>query len=345
MQDFFRKGYELLSEGRDFVYSAVIYKSGSVPSGVGARMIVLEDSIIGTIGGGGVEGDVIRIAREQTMKDRQTRILSYDLEGKDAAVSDFICGGKTKMLVYYVSSQDETMKKIFEKALEAERESKGAYLVYALDENEGAEHLCRIILSVENEGYIGEFEDSEHVKKDMLTNPARLAIQGEAESGKLYIVDRLTPGGNMIILGGGHVSKEVAKLAVGLDFVVTVVEDREEYITEERFPGCSRVLIDSFDDIPDIKTNSNTYILVITRGHVCDRQGLEWGLKQNYRYLGMIGSKKKRDLLYDNLRAKGALDEELQRVHCPIGLQIGAKTPAEIAVSVMAEIIALKYAD
>ena len=134
------------------------------------------------------------------------------------------------------------------------------------------------------------------------------------------------------------------RLASALDFDVHVYDDRAEYANSERFPGCSVHVIKSFTDLSGIDTDDSCYVLIITRGHANDRTVLEWAINRDLKYLGMIGSLTKRDALYERLISEGkTTSERLKTVKCPIGLSIGAETPAEIAVSIMAEVIAVRH--
>ncbi|MBP5159951.1 MAG: XdhC family protein, partial [Lachnospiraceae bacterium] len=197
--------------------------------------------------------------------------------------------------------------------------------------------------TIEGEGLYGKFEGSEEVKREMAENPLRLSLHSESDKNRRYILDRLGTCGTMYIFGGGHVSLEVAELAKRLDFNVTVIDDREEYANAKRFPGCRTMVVDSYTDIPDLKIGLGTYILIITRGHAGDFEALKWALKGDPFYVGMIGSRKKRDIIFGKLRELGYAEDKITAVHSPVGLTIGAKTPAEIAVSIMAEVIKCRY--
>jgi xanthine dehydrogenase accessory factor len=129
---------------------------------------------------------------------------------------------------------------------------------------------------------------------------------------------------------------------VGLGFWTVVFDDRAEYANEQRFPGCEIVVLDDFRRLPELAVGDNTYILIITRGHAHDKTVLRWALGKDAKYLGMIGSRTKRDATYNSLEKEGFSMEKMRDVACPIGLPIGARTPAEIAVSIMAEVIQVR---
>jgi len=146
------------------------------------------------------------------------------------------------------------------------------------------------------------------------------------------------------IFGGGHVAYALEPVLRHVDFRTVVIDDREEYANPERYPHADRtIVVDSFDDaFADIETDEDSYIIIVTRGHRGDLQVLRESLKQEYAYLGMIGSKRKNALLYETLMKEGVSEEKLAEVHAPIGLKIGSETPEEIAISIVAEIIQVR---
>lgn len=149
--------------------------------------------------------------------------------------------------------------------------------------------------------------------------------------------------GKLLIVGGGHVGQKVGQLAADVDFDVTVVDDRAEYVTEERFPGANRRIAGQIDDVlPQLVVDEDTFCIVVTRGHNHDEQALALLVNRPSRYLGMIGSRRKIKLIFDDLRRQGVSDEALARVHAPLGLEIGSQTVPEIAISIVAELIACR---
>lgn len=146
---------------------------------------------------------------------------------------------------------------------------------------------------------------------------------------------------DLFICGGGHVSCELVKMASCLDFKVKVMDDREEFANSERFPMADEVICDSFENLEKYLLKDG-YYAVVTRGHKDDLNCVRTILKHPYQYLGMIGSKSKIKTTYENLKKEGVSQEELDTIYAPIGLKIGARTPAEIAVSILGEIIQVK---
>lgn len=147
----------------------------------------------------------------------------------------------------------------------------------------------------------------------------------------------------LVICGGGHVAMQVAKIARMLDFYVQVIDDREEFANVEHFPEADEICCHRYEDVAEIfPKESNAYYVVVTRGHAGDRVCVEQILKRSYAYLGMIGSRTKVAKTFEMLLEEGFAQEAVETIHAPIGLAIRAQTPAEIAVSIMAEIIACK---
>ena len=146
------------------------------------------------------------------------------------------------------------------------------------------------------------------------------------------------PQPKLFICGGGHVAKEVAALAAHLDFSVTVMDDRADLANRDRFPTVEQVICDSFENLQQYLEPDACYV-VVTPDHKADLQCVRTILPTSYRYLGMIGSRKKVAATFENLRLAGFAEEQIQTVFAPIGLPIGAVTPAEIAVSILAQVI------
>ena len=156
-------------------------------------------------------------------------------------------------------------------------------------------------------------------------------------------LEPIKPFPTLIVFGGGHISFFIAKLGKMLDFRVIILDDRPEFANPERFPEADETICEDLATVMNkLEINSSSYIVIITRGHQNDEQVLQWAAKTNAGYLGMIGSKRKIKTSYAYLKTKGITQEQLDRVHSPIGLAIGAETPEEIAVAIMAEIIQIR---
>jgi xanthine dehydrogenase accessory factor len=147
----------------------------------------------------------------------------------------------------------------------------------------------------------------------------------------------------LYIIGAGHCGRALAEFAVKADFQVTVIDNRQDLLQADAFPAQCRLVYNDYNNIEEsIPFNSHIYIVIMTYGHVHDRQVLEQCLSRPFHYLGMIGSKKKVEETLQKVKANGFSDEEIRKVNAPIGLPIGSHTPVEIAVSILAELISIR---
>ena len=162
---------------------------------------------------------------------------------------------------------------------------------------------------------------------------------------KVYI-EPIIPAPVLYIFGGGHISFSLVRIGKLLGFRLVVIDDREEYANQERFPEADKIIADDYSNaFSHIPVDRFSYMVIVTRGHVYDQTVLEWAITTDAKYIGMIGSRRKIKTVYDNLIAKGVKEDTFKRVHAPIGLDINAETPEEIAVSIMAEIIKVHRSD
>ena len=156
-------------------------------------------------------------------------------------------------------------------------------------------------------------------------------------------IEPVLPPASLYIFGAGHVSVSLYKVARNAGFDVTVIDDREAYANRERFPEASEVIAEDFDQATARLTpNESSYIVIVTRGHRDDMRVLRWAVRTQARYIGMIGSKRKTIAIFRELTNEGIPAELFERAHAPVGLDIGAVTPEEIAVAIPAELIAVR---
>ena len=159
---------------------------------------------------------------------------------------------------------------------------------------------------------------------------------------EIYI-EPVLPAAHLYLFGAGHVALQVFRVASIAGFDVTVVDDREQYANRERFPGARDLYAEDFERAcAQLSPSEADYIVIATRGHKDDMRVLRWAVETSTRYVGMIGSERKWLAIAKELRREGVSEEKLERVHSPVGLDIGAITPEEIAVSIVAEMIAVR---
>lgn len=159
--------------------------------------------------------------------------------------------------------------------------------------------------------------------------------------GKIEIfIEPILPTPTMVIFGAGHIATQVSKIATIAGFKTTIVDNRPVYANAERFPEAEMIYSETFEQaFEEIIPNENTYLIIVTRGHQEDQNVLRWAVQTNARYIGMIGSKRKIRSITQQLESEGISRERLERVFMPIGLDIGAVLPEEIAVAIVAEAI------
>ncbi len=305
MQSIWQEAVDILAGGESFVLAAIVNRQGSAPGVVGSVMLVKQDgSILGSVGGGAMEAKAQETAKELFAASGGWRIVKVDLAGKDAAEAGMVCGGKAEIFLDLVTRSDLPT---FEVARGCDAENGRGYLVYTLDGD------ARSVT----------FADAVDPDADG-DNVIRIPMRGN---------------GTLFIFGGGHVGLETARIADMVGFKTVVLDDREDFVNLTRFPDATPILLESFDDLPDLGIDDHCYIVIVTRGHLHDLTVLDYALRTDAAYIGMIGSRRKRDLVYERMNALGHDHDALDRVHSPIGLQIGSETPAEIAVSIVAELI------
>jgi xanthine dehydrogenase accessory factor len=173
--------------------------------------------------------------------------------------------------------------------------------------------------------------------------PMILRIPYEQAGAKKEYVEEIGPPPTLVIAGAGHVGQALGELAAKLDFNIVVIDDRADYASDQRFPTAKKRIVGDIEgELRQFPTNPGTYIVIVTRGHKHDGQALHAVIDSPARYIGLIGSKAKIKLIYDDLVSKGVAQDKLARVHAPIGYNIGAVSVPEIAVSIAAELVAVR---
>lgn len=172
----------------------------------------------------------------------------------------------------------------------------------------------------------------------------RLDISAQEIDGRRVIIEVARPPERLIICGGGHVGRAVAGAARFLNLSVTVIDDRADFVSRERFPDENVQLIaaDFVQALQGLHFTASTHVVIVTRGHKHDEICLKEVIERPARYIGMIGSRRRTTTIREHLRKEGVSVESLKRVHAPVGLDIGALTPEEIALAIMSEIVMVR---
>ena len=280
--------------GRAVALGVVVGRRGSAPQQPGALLCVDEAArITGTVGGGCVEADVRRRAHELLARRAGAGLKP----GADDTPADADAGA--------LRTLDLDQDFGFDDGLICGGQMDIAVVVYARgDEVEPVRQAVDRLRAGE---------------------PAVLPIRVATDKGLVEYRIKLEPASKLVIAGAGHLGKALAELAVRLDFAVSVIDDRADYANAERLPPpVEPIAGDIAQTLRGWPIDANTYIVVVTRGHQHDEQALGAVLASPAKYLGMVGSKRKIQVIYDDLRHAGATEAQLERVHAPIGLPISA---------------------
>ncbi|NLW91549.1 MAG: XdhC family protein [Syntrophomonadaceae bacterium] len=344
MMNIFREAVELLKNKESFVMATIFDKVGSAPRTAGAKMIVRGNgAILGTIGGGKMEADAIKLARE-IFSSRKTMIQSFDLTSSDIAATDMICGGRGELLLDFVDAVDINNLILYESAAEALENREKAWLITILNDHPDKDGILRQQCLVKSDKtYIGKVDCDPYVFEKLISGPAKISIHAEVIDNQRFLVEPIRQGGTVYIFGAGHVSQRVALASESVGFRTVVLDDRAEFANKERFPEpIQTMVIETFERLPKLEIDENSYLVILTRGHLYDRIVLQQVLRSGAGYIGMIGSRSKTAKIYEELIRQGYHQEELEQVYAPIGMNIGAETPEELAVSIVGELIKVR---
>ncbi len=342
MYDLINRIKGLLNEDNSFVLTSIISSVGSTPRTAGTKMLVMADGeIFGTIGGGIIEANVINTAKKLFFsKDKNSLIENFKLTDKNKDGMDMICGGELNVLIEFIEPNEKN-KKLFYNAFMMLKERRKSLLVAELiDFKNETFKIIRYIITDE-----GVIEKDSNLPASLIdkikSNESSSIVTLENRN---FIVDTLSISGTVFIFGAGHVSRQLAKLTSMTGFYTIVLDDRKEFANSEKFKTANEIrVLESFENaFEKLKIDNDSYIVIMTRGHLHDKTVLRKALKTDAKYIGMIGSERKRNNIYNDLMNEGFTKNDINRVKSPIGLPIGAETPEEIAVSVIAELIKLK---
>jgi xanthine dehydrogenase accessory factor len=343
MKELMRDVCSLLRQGEDLVLATILSQEGSTPRKTAKMAIRRDGKIRGTIGGGQLEARVIAAAPAAFLS-RQSQILSFDLSGQDDYSKDMICGGRLEVLLEPIAADPDTLRlfKTFEQALET---GERCLLISPLD-SEGRAWLGSERNLIRDDGTVFQASSAPRDVLNLIREEAkgaRYSLLVSAE-GHQFLVEPSLPPGTVYVLGAGHVGQQTAFLASLVGFRTVIMDDREEYANRQRFPRADEIrVLPSFEGcFSGLEINGDSYVVIVTWGHLHDRLVLAEVLKLKAGYIGMIGSKKKRDAIYEALVAEGFRREDMEKVHSPIGLAIGAETPEEIGVSIVSELIKVR---
>jgi xanthine dehydrogenase accessory factor len=353
-----------LESDKPFVLATVINVRGSTPREVGAKMIVRNDGQFGTIGGGCGEAEVFRKARLLLDEGNGARLTEVDLTGDFDQQEIGSCGGIMDVFIDRWSPQSELG--VARELADSVEQSRAAALVTLVDSGARSEALpgAKAVLDPSEPRLPGILSGLSAEALTQLSERTADALPGLLEvneNGSVRPVVRIEPSGasrvfidpitgaqRLIIAGAGHIAVPLAALGSMLGFHVTVIDDRASFANRERFPTADKIIVRPFNSaLESVRLDRHCYIISVTRGHSFDEEVVRTVLRQQARqaktravcFVGMIGSRRRVRAMLNHLEQDGFDRGLLEEIHAPLGLDIGAETPEEIAVSIMAEII------
>ena len=345
MQEVFTEAVNLLDQGDPVVIATVIRTKGSTPQKPGAKLLVRNDgSGVGTLGGGCVEGDIWFAAKQLLKKGGKAQYKEYPLNEELAADDGLVCGGTMYFLIDPVYDPQDYLS--YAEEIDNAYKGQGAVaLANLIRPAPGSGLLLGAKLFIREDGSTEGTLGDPGMDHEAMDKAQELMIHGRndyviADDGAEYFVESYTTPPQLVICGGGHVSKAIAPLAKTLGLRLFITDDREEFANQERFPEADMVVaLKPEDALPELPINPNTFIVVATRGHRFDNVALEAAARTPARYVGLMGSKRKTILIYEDLIRNGLPMDRIKEIRSPIGLDIRARTPEEIAVSIMGEVL------
>ncbi len=332
--------YQHIEAGEKLVLCTILQASGSTPREVGARMLFSKQGILaGTIGGGCGEAEVLVAARKILAGHLQAACVEVDLSGDFSQEETQVCGGRMLVGLDTFSPETESApsrisdQDLLRELAEVEAGKGLAYLITAFPGEEGAQHRLWQASSSQEEPEFGGQPLSELCKE----RSSCFFSEGQER----YFVQKFGAYQELVIVGSGHVAQPLAAYAELLGYRILVVDDRQSFANLERFPQATKILIGKHaEQLENLSLSQESAVVIITRGHRYDEDSLRAALKQKPAYIGMIGSKRRALETLRRLREDGYSQELLESVYTPIGLDIGAETPEEIGLAIMAEIVA-----
>jgi xanthine dehydrogenase accessory factor len=327
---------------RGLVLATIVETEGSTPQVVGSSAIFSSAGLVaGTVGGGLLEARVEAIA-VKALGDGTARLISVRLDADPSDVEGAICGGAARVLV---DPGVGAAKGVFQSALEGFRKRQAGALVSRIRAgHDDAAAVERGFLPVG-----AQVLPDDPVFGDIAPGVLAEIMAGGrprflAAGGRMIFVEPVLPLPRLIIAGAGHIGKAVARLGRLLDFSVTVIDDRPEFANIMNVPDADEIVAgDIGEAVRAVEASPDSYFVIVTRGHQKDAEALRGAIGRGAAYVGMIGSRRKIDLMRCEFLESGwATGAEWDAIHAPIGIEIGSRTVEEIAVSIAAELVRVR---
>ncbi len=320
-----------LEREQTLVFATVVKTRGSTPAKVGAKFVVRgDDSSAGTVGGGCVEGDIWFIGREMLKNGTSFAYHEYTLNEDLAAETGLVCGGTAGILLELVKP---SALPIFKRLLSAAQDGPALLLKTTVSSAPTVTADRQIV------------DDTAALAPFLREQAAALLRHGGAkpltQDGIIHYLECYAPPPRVVIAGAGHVGKAIHDAARFAGLETVVFDDREEFLSGDRFEGAERHCVELENGFKKAGVKSADLLVICTRGHREDLRVCSAALKTDARYIGLLGSKRKSALVVKELMKRGCGEEQVSRLRAPVGVPIGAVTPEEIALSIVAEVVAV----
>jgi xanthine dehydrogenase accessory factor len=319
-----------LDQGKRGVMATIVRRVGATPRDAGAKIFIEEGGkLFGTIGGGCVEAEAWQKA-QAILQSGVPRLFHYAMDGRQVEDEGMICGGSLDIFMEPVLAHHQ---KLYEAIQSAEKKGQQGLVVTKF----GGSLYAKTFVNSTGE-MIGD-----ELAPDTVAQLAGYFNEKKPSLSNGLIIEPVVPSSALYIYGAGHISQSISKIAKMVGFYVIVLDDRRDFANNEIFPEADEIIVDDFDFVSQhLPVDTGPYAVIVTRGHKHDAIVLEEVLKVPQRYIGMIGSKRKVHIIYEALKAKGVDEKLLAAVHAPIGIDINAETPEEIALSIVSELVKIR---
>mgnify|MGYP001158785929 FL=1 len=347
MNEVIEKSINELEQGNKIIIATVVNTKGSTPQKIGSKLLVRKDgSTIGTLGGGCVEGDIWFEAKTMLDEntDQESRYKDYTLNQELAEQEGLVCGGTMFFLLDKLEPSEINIKYL-------------RSLNNSLNGKEKGKAILTLVNPANDKLNTGlkktyDFDNISIIKNDQLfTNPKKIleAIISrqnkciKLDDGNEWYVEIYSTPATLLICGGGHIANSLAPLAYNLNFNVWITDDRKEFANNNRFPNAERIVNDLPENaLKSLPVTENTYIIIATRGHRYDLVATQAAVNTDAKYIGLVGSMRKAILVFEELLKDGISEDRVKSIRSPVGLDLRGRSPDEIAVSIVAEMLMIR---
>lgn len=334
-----------LKEGKKAALATVIQKEGSALRGIGSKMAISSEmEMAGSISGGCVEGAVVQEALK-VMTTNLNVIVDYGISDETAWSVGLACGGKIKILIQPVEKdgKDGLTGEMLRKIIEIEASDNPFCVIAAI--------------SGEDKGYSAIFSDGKLIFPNKIPQwldtglMEKLFLLEKTETSRIINLDLTEifadftfPKPRLVIIGAVHIAQSLVKMAHICGFSIVIIDPRKAFASIDRFQDADQMVIEwPTDGLTKIGLNERDYFLALSHDDKLDLPALQMALDRKVHYIGMLSSRRTRDERFEKMKNQGISATELKKIHAPVGLDLGARTPEEIALSILAEITAFRY--